>query len=83
MSKPFAPRYFLPAGWIVVVAVVAGIAVAGVGRLRNYSPSEAARPVSAASRTPAPGAEGAEPRGRIRASSGAFPLAFEANQIST
>lgn len=83
MSKPFAPRYFLPAGWIIVVAVVAGFALAGVGRLRNYSPGEAGRPVSAASRTPAAGAEGAEPRGRILASLGALPLVFEANRGQT
>jgi hypothetical protein len=83
VSQQFASRHFLPARWTVAVVVVAAIAVAGVGRLRTFSPSEAARLVSAASRTPAPGAKGAEPRGRIRASLGAFPLVFEANQGQT
>jgi hypothetical protein len=83
VSKPFAPRHFLPAGWTVAIVALAAIAVVCIGRLRTHPPSEAARPDSAPSQTPAPGAEGTEHRGRIRPSLGEFPLVFEANQGQT
>ena len=80
MSKPFAPRQFLPAGWIVVVAVVGAITVAGVGRLPTHPSSEAARPIAGVPQGPD---LDAEHRRRVRGSLDALPLAFEVNQGQT
>ena len=80
VSKPFAPRHFLPVGWIVVLAVVAAIAVAGVGRLRTHPASEAPKPVAGAPQGPA---LDAEHRRQVRGSLDALPLAFEVNQGQT
>lgn len=80
MSKPFAPRHFLPAGWTVAVAVVAAIAAPGVGRLRTHPASEGAKPVAGALQGPA---LHAEHRRRVRGSLDALPLAFEVNQGQT
>lgn len=80
MSKVFAPRHFLLAGWTVAVVVVAAIAVAGVGRLRTHPASEPAKPVAG---TPHGPALDAERRRRVRGSLDALPLAFEVNQGHT
>jgi hypothetical protein len=81
VSKPSAPKKFMPAGWIVAVAVLAAVGVAGSASLRTHSGSPTAKPVAAAP-VQAP-ALSAEQRGRVRASLGTLPLAFEANQGQT
>ncbi|MGC1647342.1 MAG: SBBP repeat-containing protein [Candidatus Sulfotelmatobacter sp.] len=81
MSKPFASRRFVPAGWVLLglIATVALLAAAGIASLRAHRGSTAAKPVAPAQ---AP-VRSAEQRGRVQASLGALPLAFEANQGQT
>lgn len=81
MSKPSAPRMFLPASWIVAVAVLAALGVALAGGLRRNSGSKTASQVAPASGQ-APALK-AQDSGRVRASLAALPLAFEANQGQT
>lgn len=81
MSKSFASKKFMPAGWvglgsIVAVAVLAAAGIAGSASLRTHRGNSAAKPVAAAQ---APALSAAQ-RGRVQASLGALPLAFEANQ---
>ena len=85
MSKPSASRKFTPAGIvlgsIVAVAVVAVLEVAGSASLRMHPRSTTAKAIAGASaQSPA---LSAEQRGRVRASLGTLPLAFEANQGQT
>ncbi len=75
----------MPAGWVVLgsivaVAVVAAVGVAGSASLRTHRGGIQTKPVAAASQSPV---LNAEQRGRVRASLGALPLAFEANQGQT
>lgn len=84
MSKPNASTKFKLAGWavlgsIIAVAVLAAAGIAGSASLRAHRGSAAAKPVAAAQ---AP-ALSAEQRGRVQASLGTLPLAFEANQGQT
>jgi len=84
VSKPFASRKLMPAGWvglgsIAAVAILAAAGIAGSATLRTHRGDSAVRPVAAAQ---AP-ALSAEQRGRVQASLGALPLAFEANQGQT
>ncbi len=84
MSKSFASKKFMPAGWvglgsIVAVAVLAAAGIAGSASLRTHSGNSAAKPLAAAQ---APALSAAQ-RGRVQASLGALPLAFEANQGQT
>lgn len=81
MFKPSAPRMFLPANWIVAVAVLAALGVALVGGLRRNSGSKTASQVAPASGQ-APALK-AQASGRVRASLATLPLAFEANQGQT
>jgi hypothetical protein len=79
--KPSAQRMFLPAGWIVAVAVLAALGVAVAGGLRRNSGSKTANQVGTApGQAPAPKAHDS---GRVRTSLAALPLAFEANQGQT
>ncbi len=91
MSKPFASKQFagrIVAGWsvsgwivsgsIAAVAVLAAVGIAG-SSLSTHRGNAAARPVAAAQ---APTLS-AQQRGRVQASLGALPLAFEANQGQT
>jgi hypothetical protein len=68
-------------GWIVAVAVLAAVGIAGSASLRTHSGSATAKPVAAAP-VQAP-ALSAQQRGRVRANQGTLPLAFEANQGQT
>ena len=84
MSKPFASRRFAPAGWVLLgaIAAVGLLAAAGIMgsvRLRAHRGITAAKPVATAQ---AP-VLNAEQRGRVQASLGALPLAFESNQGQT
>ena len=84
MSKPFASRKFMSAGWvglgsIAAVAILAAAGIAGSASLRTHRGNTAANPVAAAQ---APALSAAQ-RGRVQASLGALPLAFEANQGQT
>jgi Beta-propeller repeat len=83
LSKPSASKRFKPAGWVVAVAVLAVVGVAGSASLRTHSGSAAAKPAAVAPATPATPALNADQRGRVRASLGTLPLAFEANQGQT
>jgi hypothetical protein len=74
----------MPAGWVVLgsiaaVAVLAAAGIAGSASLRTHRGNTAAKPVAAAQ---APALSAAQ-RGRVQASLGALPLAFEANQGQT
>ena len=82
MSKPSATKRFTLAGWVVAVALVAIAVVvsAGSAGLRAHSGNATARPVSAPVQAPA---MSADQRGRVAASLGKLPLAFEANQGQT
>jgi hypothetical protein len=62
------------------VAVLAAIAMAGVGRLRTHPASQGAKPLAGASQGPA---LDAEHRLLVRGSLDALPLAFEVNQGQT
>ncbi|HEY4764009.1 MAG TPA: SBBP repeat-containing protein [Candidatus Sulfotelmatobacter sp.] len=75
MFKPSVPRMFLPASWIVAVAVFAALGVALAGGLRRNSGKKTASQVATAPK--------AQDGGRVRASLAALPLAFEANQGQT
>ena len=82
MSKPSAPRMFLPASWIVAVAVLARPR----SRTRRRF-AHATRKQDRQARLPqrprqAPALK-AQDSGRVRASLAALPLAFEANQGQT
>jgi Beta-propeller repeat len=77
LSKPSASKKFTPAGWVVAVALLAVVGVAGSASLRTHNGSSAAKPAAAAP------ALSADQRGRVRASLGTLPLAFEANQGQT
>jgi hypothetical protein len=86
VSKPSASNKFMPAGWVVLgctvaLATAAAIGLAGSASLRAHRASAPAQPVSvAAQQTPA---LSADQRGRVQASMGKLPLAFEANQGQT
>jgi hypothetical protein len=83
VSKPSATKRFTLAGWVVAVALVAIAVVVSTGSagLRAHSGSATTRPVAAAP-VQAP-ATRADQRGRVAASLGKLPLAFEANQGQT
>jgi hypothetical protein len=75
----------MPAGWVVLgsivaVAVLAAVGVVGSASLRTHRGGTQTKPLAAASQAPV---LNAEQRGRVRASMGALPLAFEANQGQT
>jgi len=82
VSKPSAPKKFMPAGWVVAGSILAVAAVALLGvtiagkpnRQRTSAATVPSHPVLAA-RTPATAAQA-----RIRARYAALPLAFEANE---
>lgn len=78
MSKPSTPRKFVPAGWIVAVAVLVAVGVAGGAGLRMYSGTAATKRAATA-----PPPLSAENSARVRASLETLPLAFEANQGQT
>jgi hypothetical protein len=78
--KPSAPRMFLPASWIVAVAVLAALGVALAGGLRLNSVIRNSGRKTANQVATAPKAQDG---GRVRASLAALPLAFEANQGQT
>lgn len=80
MFKPSAPRMFLPASWIVAVAVLAALGVALAGGLRLNSVIRNSGRKTANQVATAPKAQDG---GRVRASLAALPLAFEANQGQT
>jgi hypothetical protein len=74
----------MSAGWvglgsIAAVAILAAAGIAGSASLRTHRGNTAANPVAAAQ---APALSAAQ-RGRVQASLGALPLAFEANQGQT
>ena len=78
MSKPSAPKKFMPAGWVVVGSIIAVAVGAASLRIPNGS---ATQPVAAA--TVQGPALSTSQRSRVRASLSALPLAFEANQGQT
>jgi hypothetical protein len=80
VSKPFAQRHFFAAGWIVVVAVVAAIAVSDAADISTHPANQPAMPVAGATQGPA---LDAEHRRAVRGSLEALPLAFEVNQGQT
>jgi len=77
VSKPSASRKFMPAGWVLVIAIVAAVGIAGSASLRTHRGSAPGKPVAAAP------VLSAERSNRVRASLGTLPLAFEANQGQT
>jgi Beta-propeller repeat len=77
VSKLSIPRKFVPAAWIVALAVLVTIGVAGVTGLRMH------RGNASAKRTIQSPVLTAETSARVRASLEASPLAFEANQGQT
>ena len=77
MFKPSAPRMFLPASWIVAVAVL-GVALAGGLRLNSVIRNSGRKTANQVATAPK-----AQDGGRVRASLAALPLAFEANQGQT
>ena len=81
MSNPSASRKFMPAVWILAIAALAALGIAGSASLRTHSAGTAARQVAAA---PGPATVlSAQEQGRIRQRLGTLPLAFEANQGQT
>lgn len=76
----------MPAVWILAVAALAALGIAGSASLRTHSASTTAMQGAAAqvatAQGPAP-ALSAQEQGRIRESLGTLPLAFEANQGQT
>jgi len=81
VSNPSASRKFMPAGWIVGLAVLATLGIAVSAGFRTHRGSSTASQIAAA-----PGqapALAAQERGRVRESLGGLPLAFEANQGQT
>ncbi len=81
MSNPSASRKFMPAGWIVGLAVLATLGIAvSAGFCAHRGSSTAGRVAAATGQAPA---FSAQERGRVRESLGTLPLAFEANQGQT
>ena len=80
MSKPSAPRILLPAGSIVAVALVAAIALAGVGHLHLQPANDPARLFAGVTQWPM---SEAEPRRQFRGNLDALPLSFEVNRGQT
>jgi hypothetical protein len=80
VSNPSVSRKFMPAGWIIAVAVLAIIGIAGSAGFRAHRGSSAKQIAAAPGQAPA---LSAEQRGRVRESLGTLPLAFEANQGQT
>ena len=86
MSNPSASRKFMPAVWILAVAALAALGIAGSASLRTHRASTTAMQGAAAQAATAQGpapALSAQEQGRIRESLGTLPLAFEANQGQT
>jgi len=81
MSKPSASNKFKRSGWVVLgftvaLAAVAAMGIAGSASLRGHRSVASTAPVAAVPvQAPALNA-----RGRVQASMGKLPLAFEANQ---
>lgn len=83
MSKPFASRRFVPAGW-VLLGSIAAVAVLAAGIMGSASKGTHRGSTAAKLVTPAHAPVlSAEQRRRVQASLGAIPLAFEANQGQT
>ncbi len=95
MSKPSAPKKFMPAGWIVAVVVAAAAAVVAAGPAKSgwhggnnavaaVTPNLSA-PNHSTSSYPGLSLRTVTPaaRARIHASYAALPLAFEANEGRT
>jgi hypothetical protein len=80
LSKPSASIKFTPAGWVVAVALLAVIGVAGSASLRTHRGNATSKPAVAPVQTPA---LSADQRGRVTSSLATLPLAFEANQGQT
>ena len=71
----------MPAVWILAIAALAALGIAGSASLRTHRAGTAARQVAAA---PGPATVlSAQEQGRIRQRLGTLPLAFEANQGQT
>jgi len=81
MSKPSASNKFMRSGWVVLgctvaLAAIAAMGIAGSASLRGHRSVASTAPVAAVPvQAPALNA-----RGRVQASMGKLPLAFEANQ---
>jgi Beta-propeller repeat len=71
--KQSAEKIWMPAVWVLVVAIVGVAAIAGSSHLRTRSARNSSTQVPAS----------AAQRGRLRADLDALPLAFEANQGQT
>lgn len=81
MSKVSAPRFFMPAVWILAIAFVAiGVVTFPTLRMTKEATSRLGHPRQDSR---AHQAINAEQRNRIRASLDALPLAFEANEGQT
>ncbi len=80
MSNPSVSRKFMPAGWIIGLAVLATLGIAGSAGFRGHRGSSAKQIAAAPGQAPA---LSAEQRGRVRESLDTLPLAFEANQGQT
>jgi hypothetical protein len=78
VSKPSAAKKFMPAVWILAVSLVV-VAALGAGTL-SHRTSATAKAVAAKSPAATPTTD---QNSRVRASLGALPLAFEANQGQT
>src|ERR1700684_3136380 len=85
VSKSSASKKVMPAGWVVVssiiaIAACAALGIAGSTSLRAHGGGVSTQAVAAAPKAPV---LSAEQRGRVQASMGKLPLAFEANQGQT
>jgi len=80
VSNPSVSRKFMPAGWIVGLAVLATLGIAVSAGFRTHRGNAAKQIAAAHGQAPA---LGAQERGRVRESLGTLPLAFEANQGQT
>jgi hypothetical protein len=90
VSKPFTPKTLRSAGWIVAALTVAAIALIAFGNAGSHPlVATAASPAITSATNLAAGAAtkpaispavSQEQRSRVRATVGALPLAFEANE---
>jgi hypothetical protein len=82
VSKPSAPKKSMPAGWVgfSMLGLAAVVGVAGSASLRGHHASASMSHSASAKQAPA---LSAEQRGRVQASLGKLPLAFESNQGQT
>jgi hypothetical protein len=80
VSNPSASRRFVPAGWIVGLAVLATLGIAVSAGFRTHRGNAAKQIAAATGQAPA---FSAQERGRVRENLGGLPLAFEANQGQT